>query len=143
MMRGVTLRGFFEGSVTTLELERELEGAWKSTGAQSRRLVWSDIDTPFEVTPQHLAMLCEAVLIGALKPEGLEAVAACLFASEHFTWDVESPAGERVATTVDDWVSPELAYALSTSTVEKFLQRLRTGEDHFTRGDLSSSQRPA
>jgi hypothetical protein len=72
-----------------------------------------------------------------------EVVAACLFTSDQFTWDEETTDGERVASTVDDWVSPEINYVLSKQTAEKFRHRLRTGEDLFTSNDLTSSQRPA
>lgn len=130
-MHGAVLRGFFQGSVSTQELARDLDEAWQVVGPQSRHFIWSDIDASFEITSEHLVRLCEAVLTGGLEPWKLEVAAACLFASDHFTWNGDTVEGDRIASTINDWVTPEINYVLSKRTAEKFRHRLITGEDPF------------
>jgi len=136
-MRADTLRAFFEDRVSAAALDAELRGAWRQSSSDSFQLLMSDLSEDYSVTPEHLVKLCEAVLAMQLDPEALRAVGFGLIASGHFAWDGDTPDGERVASTLNDWASPEVNFRLDLGTVAKFRLRLLTGEDSFTRADLS------
>ena len=95
------------------------------------------MDEDFEVRAEHLIRLCDAVIDGTVEPWKLAAVGFCLLASDRFHWDGDAPDGERVADAASDWSAPEINYHLSAATAVKFRHRLATGEDTFTRADLS------
>lgn len=92
----------------------------------------------FEVRAEFLVRLCDDVLAGRIEPWKLQPIAFCLAASDTFWWDGETPNGGRVAEAVFDWSSPEINFALTSTTVARFRHRLLTGEDTFTRADHSA-----
>ncbi|MDQ3816766.1 MAG: hypothetical protein M3362_03615, partial [Acidobacteriota bacterium] len=89
----------------------------------------------FRVEPSHLVKLCDAVLSGKLNAERLELIGYCLVASDHFFWEEDSRSGELVAETAYDWSSPEINYPLTFENIEKFRERLITGEETFSKAD--------
>jgi len=130
-MRESTLRQFFEGHDKIQALREELIAATKKRGPNWSSQVIISMDSDFEVTPKHLVLLCDEVLLGMLPPTLLEAVGFCLVASDHFHWDTDTRAGELVADTVFDWASPEINHPLNETNVKKFRERLVTGADNF------------
>jgi hypothetical protein len=143
-MHAEILKAFLLGRVTATELSRDLDVAWEPSGSQSQRFVFQDLLEDFEVSPEHLVRVCDAVLAGEIEPPKLEAVGAALFTSDHFIWGEESEEAERVARTVSDWVDPEINFDLNLETTEKFRHRLLTGEHLFTPTDWwTSVHRPA
>jgi hypothetical protein len=131
------LRDFFSGRVGAADLRTDLVGAIVQTSSDVFSHSVVDMDADFEVLPEHLVRLCDAVLTEALEASDLEAIGFCLVASEHFYWDRDSPAGDRVAKTAHDWASPDINYRLTPETVHKFRERLLTGHDLFTRDDIA------
>jgi hypothetical protein len=95
------------------------------------------MESEFEVVPEHLIRLCDAVLSEQLDPQELETIGFCLAMSEAFLWDDEREAGSRVSETVHEWASPEINFPLTLPNIVKFRERLLTGRDTFTRSDLS------
>ena len=93
------------------------------------------------VTHEHVLRLCDAVLEGSLAPEDLEPIAFCIIASDQFLFEDSTPYNERVLDTLHDWDSPEINYALTHATVEKFKKRLLTGENTFTRDDITQQKK--
>ena len=89
------------------------------------------MDSDFKISPQHLILICDAVLKGALPPALLEAVGFCLVASDHFYWDGDTSDGELVANTAYDWSAPEINHPLTLENVGKFKERLVKGSDTF------------
>lgn len=137
-MHEQVLREYFSGSTSAAELRRDLEGALVRTSAHVTRHPIVDMSDDFEVRPEHLIRVCDAVLAGELAPDALAAIGFCLVASDCFFWDGDTPEDERVANAAYDWSAPEVNYALTLTTVAKFRHRLATGESTFTRADLWS-----
>jgi hypothetical protein len=137
-MHEQTLRDFMTGDATAAELRRDLEGAIVQRGHDSFEHPIAPMAEPFDLTPEHLVRLCDAILERELPATSLEAIAFCLLASDRFEWQ-EEPAGEILAETLHDWASPQANYPLNASTVAKFRHRLLTGEDTFTRADLTDA----
>ncbi|HEX7336071.1 MAG TPA: hypothetical protein VF252_02590 [Gemmatimonadales bacterium] len=145
-MHAGILKAFFLGQATATELSRDLDVIWEPSGSRSRsrRFVFEDLDEDFEIYPDHLVRVCDAVLAGEIEAPKLEGVGAALFTSDHFTWGEEGAEAERVAQTVSDWVDPEINFDLNLETTQKFRHRLLTGEHLFTPADWwMSVHRPA
>jgi len=133
------LRDFFLGEVSAPDLAAEAEHAYVHTGSQSRGLRWKDLDEEFVVSTDHLVRLCDAVISGELPADRLDAIAFGIIADDHFLWDTDTAGGNVIGETLNDWSAPEINYALNPATLVKFRHRLLTGEDTFTRADLSSA----
>ena len=136
-MHEQTLRDFMTGDATAAELRRDLANAIVQRGHDSYEHPIVPMVDPFDLTPQHLVRLCDAILAGDLPAASLEPIGFCLIASDRFDWQ-DGPAGETLAKTLNDWATPQINYPLNESTVAKFRQRLLTGEDTFTRADLKT-----
>ena len=134
-MHAEILKAFFLGQARATELARDLDDIWESCGPRCKRFVFEDLDEDFEVHPEHLVRICDAVLAGEIEPPKLEGVGAALCTSDHFTWGDEGADAERVAQTVSDWVDPEINFDLNLETTQKFRHRLLTGEHLFTPAD--------
>lgn len=138
-MRENLLRDYFTGTASAAELSRDLERSLVQTSATVTRHPIVDMVGEFEVRPEHLVRLCDAVLAGHIEPWKLEPIGFCLIASDTFWWDGDTPDGERVAAAAYDWSSPEINYPLTPGTVAKFRHRLLTDETTFTRADTRSA----
>jgi hypothetical protein len=138
-MNAVLVRDFFLGKVTAPQLARNLADAFERVSKQSSRLRMQDLNEDFEVRPEHLVRLCDAVMNGSLPPPTLEAIGFGLIASDFFTWDSNTPEGWRVGQALHDWASPQVNFALTKETASKFRERLISGEDTFTRADFGSA----
>lgn len=126
-MQELTLQQFFEGQRNIQTLRQELAAAVESRGPNWTSQQIIPMGTDFTVTPQHLVLVCDAVLDDSLPPSLLEAVGFCLTASDRFYWDTDTPAGTLVANTVFDWAAPEVNYPLTKENVQKFKARLLSG----------------
>ncbi len=127
-MREAILRDLFLGLCSVQQLRDDLEGSVERSADTSQYDI-EDMDTDFEVKPEHLIALCDAVLSGELPPESLQAVGFCLISSDHFGWDSDTEPGSRVAATVHDWSSPETRDPLTMENIRKFRERLSPGRD--------------
>lgn len=124
------LRGFFEGVLRPGELEKDLAGSMRERkGVTEHRIV--DMDTEFQLRPEHLVHLCEAVISGTLSPDHLRTIGFCLLASDTFIWDTSNPGGERISDVACDWSAPEINYPLTVENTRKWLHYLLTGEKRF------------
>lgn len=135
-MHESVLRGYLAGRTDSAALRADLSGAVVVTGPHSSSQHIVDMTTDFDLRPEHLVRLCDAVLSGELQPDDLQTIGFCLVASDHFVWDGDIPPGDIVAETVHDWSAPEVNYRLTRDTVRKFRERLLTGEDLFTDEDV-------
>src|ERR1051325_8085937 len=135
-MHESVLRDYFAGKTGAAELRADLSGAVVATGPRSSSQHIQDMAADFELRPEHLIRLCDAVLSGELEPGNLQTLGFCLVASDHFSWDGDVPPGDVVAETVHDWSAPEINYRLTRDTARKFRQRLLTGKDLFTDEDV-------
>ena len=129
------LRDFFLGNASAQDLARDTEYAFVRASSKSSQLDMKDLDEKFDISIEHLAKLCDAVIAGAFPPNRLAAIGFAMIASERFVWNAELPEGARIAATLTDWATPESKYALNAGTAAKFRQRLLTGEDTFSRAD--------
>jgi len=78
------LRRFFKGEIGTATLAVDLAGALVPKGEETTFHPIKDMDVEFEVQPEHLVRVCDAVLSGGLQPEHLKATGFCLVTSDHF-----------------------------------------------------------
>ena len=136
MIDAKVVRDFFLGRVSAQALADASSRAFTQIAPDSRRLNWKDLDTELAVSVAHLVLLCDAVSAGALPADRLEPIAFGMIGDDHFTWDTDTPEGERLGKVLFDWSSPEANYPLNTTTVGKFRHLLLTGEDTFSREDL-------
>lgn len=129
------LRDFFDGRASAGDLRADLVGAVVQTAENVFTHKIVDMDADFEVTPDHLVRVCDAVLSGELEASELESIGYCLVASDCFSWDGDTQSGSRVAETAYDWSAPVNNYRLTSDTVRKFRERLMSGQDLFTTDD--------
>jgi hypothetical protein len=129
------LKDYFLGLIDESRLNEDLEGSVVQTSFDVFTHYVNPMDSDFQVEPSHLVKLCDAVLSGKLNAEHLELIGYCLVASEHFFWDEDSKSGELVSETANDWSDAEINYPLTVRNIEKFRERLLTGNDTFTKAD--------
>lgn len=129
------LKDYFLGMIDESRLNEDLKGSVVQTSFDVITHYVNPMDSEFRVEPAHLVKLCEAVLSGKLNAKHLELIGYCLVASDHFFCEEDSTLGELVAETAYDWSSPEIHYPLTFENIEKFRERLITGEDIFSKAD--------
>ena len=134
-MNASVLRDFFLGRASAHDLQSDIVGTTERTGHDTFRHHMIDIGEDFFVEPDHLIRVCDAVLASQLDPALLAEIGFGMIASDHFSWDSDTPEGSRVGKTLYDWASPEVNFALNQVTVAKFKHRLITGDNTFTRDD--------
>ena len=128
-MQESILRDFFSGAANAVALRADLVGAVVATNPSSTSQNIVDMSTDFELQPEHLIKLCNAVLAHELEPDDLKTIGFCLLASDHFLWDGNIPPGDVVSETIHDWSAPEINFRLTVDSVQKFRKRLLTGND--------------
>lgn len=133
-MREQVLKEFFAGNIDARLLAKDLRGAIVMSGGITKHPI-EDMNEAFELQPEHLARLCDAVLAGDLKPEHLQAIGFCIVASDRFKFDTDTREGELVGDTAMEWSAPMVHYPLTLANVAKFRERLVTGKDPFTVAD--------
>lgn len=131
------LRDYFLGLVDESLLSEDLiESGVKTSYNVTSHYISDDLTADFEVTANHLIRLCDGFSTGKLKAADLELIAFALETSEHFVWD-KAGDDSPIARTIQAWASPEINYPLTGETIAKFKYLLLTGENLFTRGDVS------
>ena len=130
-MRELILKQFFAGEVSVTILAQDLVGSMVTKGDMTKQPI-EDMEQYFQIGPEHLIRLCDAVLRGEIEAKYLQAVGFCLVASDRFEFDTDSSEGNLVGESAYDWSCPEINYPLTLANVEKFRHRLLTGEDLFT-----------
>ena len=127
-MHEEVLKRFLVGESSSKTLADDLVGSMiESPGRTSHPI--TDMQTDFEVLPEHLIQLCDAVLDGEIEAKHLEAIGFCILASDHFEYDSDTREGNLVAETVADWSSPTINYALTSENVRMFRERLQNGSE--------------
>ena len=124
-MKEATLRDFFLGKVDAVVLGADVADAMVATGPRRRRHLIEDMAEGFAVNPGHLVRVCDAVLSGALEAPSLEPIGFCLTVSDTFSWDTDTPEGQRVAEVVHDWSAPEINWPLNVANVGRWREYLQ------------------
>ena len=145
-MKEAVLRAFLTGRASAQELAADVADAWDrrtdSAGTIFSRLRSVSTSGEFELRPDHLLRLLDAVTAGQLDLDALDAIAFCLEASDGFVWDADKTEdGRRVAEALFLLGAPEINYPLTPIVLGKIRHLLVTGEATFTRDDLAP-QRP-
>jgi len=135
-MREEVLRKFFLGQITASRLAQDLRGSLVDSGSTLTHHPIVDMNLDFDVRPEHLIKVCDAVLSGTIEAKYLAAIGFCLAASDHFNWETDEDAGELVADVANDWSAYMVNYPLTISNVRKWRHLLETGENTFTTQDL-------
>lgn len=129
-MHEEVLKRFFDGEASAKELAADLSGSLVERRDVTCHTV-KDMRDDFEVRPEHLVRVCDAVLSGELEAEYLEAIGFCVVASDHFGYDTDTPEGDLAGETVLDWSAPRVNYPLTIENVRKYRERLVTGRNPF------------
>ena len=135
-MREEILKQFFIGEVGPQVLAADLVDSMIAKEDITKHPI-EDMKESFQLRPEHLIRLCDAVLNGEIKPQHLQSVGFCIVASDNFEYDTDTTEGNLVGETLLDWSAPIINYPLTKRNVERFRQRLVTGEDPFTLSDAS------
>nr|ART36713.1 D598 [uncultured bacterium] len=135
-MREEILKQFFIGDVDAKVLAADLVGSMVAKGDMTKHPI-ENMSEDFQIWPQHLIRLCDAVLQGEIEPRYLQSIGFCIVASDCFEFDSDTSEGDLVGETAYDWSAPEINYPLTLANVEKFRQRLLTGENPFQIIDAS------
>ncbi len=129
-MHEEVLKRFFLGEISAKVLVDDLaESLVEKSGITYHPIKVMRDD--FEVLPEHLVRVCDAVLSGEIEAKYLEAIGFCIVASDHFEYDTDMPEGDLVGETVFDWSEPRVNYPLTCENVRKFRERLVTGRNPF------------
>ena len=129
-MHEEVLKRFLLGEASAKELADDLA----SSLVEGRDVTYhpiKDMRVNFEVRPEHLVHVCDAVLDDEIEAKYLEAIGFCIVASDHFEYDTDTPDGDLVGETVFDWSEPRVNYPLTNENVRKFRERLITGRNPF------------
>jgi hypothetical protein len=139
-VKEIVIQYFFEGHATVDELATDAADAFArhtdSAGTVFSQLRALPMNHDFAVTGQHIVKLVEAVQRADLSLDALDAIAFCLEASDHFTWDTDTSDGDRVARSLFLLGTPEVNYPLTERVLAKIHHYLVTGEETFTNDDL-------
>ncbi len=133
-MREQKLRGFFERTVTSAELARDVEGSISTSGIVSKVCI-EDMAEPFKVSSAMAVRLCDAVLSGKLPATDLQTIGFALVASDKFEWDGDED--EVLADVISDWSAPEVNYPLTIDNVRKFRAWLTREEPYPAKPPLA------
>ena len=137
-MKTSVLRSFFEGTCDARTLAKDLEGGVTRTSYDViSQYIDDDLDGDLPVTTTHLELICDAFTKGDLTAQMIQQIAFAMEACDRCDWDCITSDGVRVAEVIGWWDSPEINYPITDATMTKFRHYLSTGEDLFTREDLS------
>lgn len=140
-MREIVLRHFFEGHASAAELAADARSGRVREGPEQGPHVYrfrvERMVQDFEVQPEHLVRLLDAVASGELPVDTASVVCDWLDGgNEHFLWDADTPHGERVAEALFWLGNPEINYPLTPAVLAKIRHYLLTGENQLTRADI-------
>jgi hypothetical protein len=125
-----TVQAFFDGTVGVGTVARAIDGTIEvSSQGDVRRHHIKRMDGAYEVTPEDVMRLIDAMLANQLSPTDIDAIVFCLEASDHFMWDTDTPAGERIADALFWLGTPEINYPLTEAVLSKIRLYLLTGEN--------------
>jgi hypothetical protein len=130
-MREEILKRFFLGEISTKVLADDLVGSMIVEDSVVTRHAIKDMKDDFQVLPEHLVYVCDAVLSSVIKAKYLQAIGFCILASDHFEYNTDTPEGNLVGETISVWSAPKVNYPLTIENVRKFRERLVTGRNPF------------
>lgn len=73
-MHEAALRDYFAGLLDAEQLRFDLEGSITKTSSDTTHYRIVDMDTVFQVFPEHLKKLCDSVLDGIISATSLKAI---------------------------------------------------------------------
>jgi hypothetical protein len=124
------LKRFFDGELVAAALAEDLVDSMVMSGNITNHPT-EDMSKSFRVCPEHLTLLCDAVLRGEIEPKHLQAIGFCIIASDNFEYDPDTSEGDLVDDIVSAWSVPEINYPLNRENVKKFREWLVSGSDPF------------
>jgi hypothetical protein len=141
-MKEIVLRMFFEGAATATELAADVIGTRTLDEPRgfrsSSNYAVEPMARPFDVQPEHIVRLVDAVLTRTLTSQVLGDLAFCMEAApERWRWNVDEPEGERVSSALFWLGTPEVNYPLTDSVLRKIKTYLETGENTLSGSDLT------
>jgi hypothetical protein len=130
------LRRFFQGELDAPALAEDLIGSMVTSASITKHPI-EEMSKSFQVRPEHLTLLCDAVLRGEIDPKRLQAIGFCIIASDNFEYDPDTSEVDLVDDIVSAWSVPEINYPLTKENVKKFRGWLTSGSDPFTLSNAS------
>jgi hypothetical protein len=125
-----SVQASFEGAIDAPAMARAIDGTVEvSAQGDVRRHHIRGMEGEFQVSPEHLVHIVDAALAKELSGTDVDAIVFCLEASDHFTWDTDTPLGERIADSLFWLGTPEINYPLTETVLSKIRHYLVTGEN--------------
>src|SRR5512140_851864 len=122
-MREEALRQFFLGELSAAALDQDCEGSVTTEGINSYHDI-EDMVSQFEVQPEHLVRVCNAVLSGELPPGRFQQIGFCLLASDTFYWVTQNGINETISQVLHEWAAPEIFYPLDKNSAADWKLKL-------------------
>jgi hypothetical protein len=100
-MKEQVLLKYLQNEIPVAELAADLKGAQRKTSYDVTSVYVDQMKTAgeFQVTSEHLLLLCNEAIDGKLAPEDLSTIAFTVFTSDFFTHDedekMETSSGKR------------------------------------------------
>jgi len=128
-MKEQILKDFFIGKITVDTLSSDLIDSQKKTGLDTTAVYIDQIKEhgEFNISIDHLILLCNTVINGKLTMTDLNTIAFSLITSEYFTWNSESEKDKRIETVIYDWDNPEIGFDLTIDNIKLWKEYLLTG----------------
>ena len=130
------LRRFFEGELDAAVLAEDLVDSMLTSANITKHPI-EEMSKSFQVRPEHLTLLCDAVLGGEIDAKHLQAIGFCVIASDTFEYNPDTSEGDLVDDIVSAWSAPEINYLLTKENVKKFREWLISGSDPFAFSNAS------
>lgn len=139
-MKEEVLLKYLQNEIPIAELATDLEGAQRKTSYDVTSVYVDPIKTEseFEVTREHLLLLCNEALNGKLAVEDLNTIAFAVLTSEFFTHDEDDEIVDRV---LFEWVNPEIGFPLRLENLKKWKLLLVNGDDTFDLRELKQKKK--
>jgi len=130
-MHEQTLKNFFQDDATLEDLLNDMKDSVPETNHEFTHEDIIDMNEDFEVTSEHLVMLCDEFLSGEIDASIIEAIGSCTSASDHFYWDSTTHDGHVISEVSHMWASPDTNYPINDENMMKFREYLMTAEYPF------------
>ena len=139
-MKEQVLLKYLQNEIPVAELAADLKGAQRKTSYDVTTVYVDQMKTEgeFQVTREHLLLLCNEAIDSKLAPEDLNTIAFTVFTSEFFTHDEDDEIADRV---LFEWDNPEIGFPLTIENLKKWKLLLESGEDTFDVRELKQKRK--
>lgn len=130
-MHEETLKNFFQDDISLDELLKDLQDSVTESKPKSLYQHIIDMDEDFEVTTEHLVLLCDEFISGEMDASVVATIGFCMASSDHFYWDIDDYEGNVISNVIHMWASKESNHPINDVTMMQFRDYLLTGQNPF------------